>query len=355
MARNDRRGDDERGGIGTMTRSRPGQDPRSRQDQVQAAADVAAPAPRRGRQARGVPPQRAFDGQQATPVRRPPAEPHPADQRIADPRTGDRRGEGRTARRPAPGQSGADPRRGGWRGRRQPGADPRRADQPGNDPRTVDPRRAEQPGTDPRRTDPRSADPRRTDRRSADPRRADRRSADALSADPRRADPRARAPRNAAVFERQGAPARTVPRPAGQPDQVPPSAPQPPQSAPQAASQASAVQSLVGSHRMPFVLLLCGLLGGALVSALVISTTLAAGSFEITRLQDSTSALAKQRQALEQQVAQAKSPEVIAERASKLGMQPAGLIQFIDLKTGKTLDDHNIGYLAHVHYPGYTP
>ncbi len=164
------------------------------------------------------------------------------------------------------------------------------------------------------------------------------------------------------MFERQGAPARTAPRPASQPDQAPQSAPQapqsapqPPQSAPQAASQAGAVQSLVGSHRMPFVLLLCGLLGGALVSALVISTTLAAGSFEITRLQDSTSALAKQRQALEQQVAQAKSPEVIAERASKLGMQQAGLIQFIDLKTGKTLNDHNTGYLAHVHYPGYTP
>ena len=36
---------------------------------------------------------------------------------------------------------------------------------------------------------------------------------------------------------------------------------------------------------MPFLLLVCGLLGGALVSALVISTTLDAGSFKITQLQ----------------------------------------------------------------------
>jgi ribonuclease HII len=106
---------------------------------------------------------------------------------------------------------------------------------------------------------------------------------------------------------------------------------------------------------MPFVLLLCGLLGGALVSALVISTTLAAGSFEITRLQDSTSTLAKQRQALEQQVAQAKSAEVIAQRASELGMRRVGLIQFINLKTGKTVDDAASGWLAHAKYPGYTP
>ena len=36
------------------------------------------------------------------------------------------------------------------------------------------------------------------------------------------------------------------------------------------------------SPRMPFILLLVGLLGGALVSLLVISTTLAQGAFQIT-------------------------------------------------------------------------
>jgi hypothetical protein len=295
MTRNDRRGDEEPGGIGTMTRSRPGPGPRTHQDQAPAVppagAEVAAPAPRsgrqgRGRQAREVPPQRPADGQrpaagrQASQVRRPSPGPHAADPYAAGPgAAADRRG----ARQPAP----------------------RRPDQPG-------------------------------------------------------ADPRTRTPRNAAVFERQGAPARTVPRPPIQPGQ--PGRPDQPgqrdqakRAAQEAVPEAAVAQSVLGVHRMPFVLLLCGLLGGALVSALVISTTLAAGSFRITRLQESTSALARQRQALEQQVAQAKSAEVIAERASKLGMREVGLIQFIDLKTGKTLNDKASGWLAQVHYPGYTP
>ena len=43
--------------------------------------------------------------------------------------------------------------------------------------------------------------------------------------------------------------------------------------------------------RMPFILLLVGLLGGALVSLLVISTTLAQGSFRITSLQQQNAEL----------------------------------------------------------------
>jgi hypothetical protein len=90
---------------------------------------------------------------------------------------------------------------------------------------------------------------------------------------------------------------------------------------------------------MPFVLLLCGLLGGALVSALVISTTLAEGSFEITKLQDSTSSLARQRQALEDQVARAQSAPVIAGKAAKLGLRELTELRFIDPKTGKITTD----------------
>jgi hypothetical protein len=109
-----------------------------------------------------------------------------------------------------------------------------------------------------------------------------------------------------------------------------------------------------GSHRMPFFLLLCGLLGGALVSALVISTTLAEGSFEITRLQQSNNALAKQRQMLQEEVAVAQSAQVIEERALKLGMRPAGELRFLDLKTGKVRTDAGGGAAA-IDVPGYTP
>jgi hypothetical protein len=105
---------------------------------------------------------------------------------------------------------------------------------------------------------------------------------------------------------------------------------------------------------MPFVLLLCGLLGGALVSALVISTTLAEGSFEITKLQDSSSTLSRQRQALEEQVAQAQSPQTIANQATKLGMRRTGELRFVNLTTGKTSSDGPV-WAGAAKAPGYAP
>jgi hypothetical protein len=130
-------------------------------------------------------------------------------------------------------------------------------------------------------------------------------------------------------------------------------APLVPERQPQPAQPGTA-SAPVSSHRMPFVLLLCGLLGGALVSALVISTTLAEGSFQISKLQSSTSSLAKQQQALEEQVAQAQAPQQIAQRAAQLGMRRVGELQFIDLKTGKTSNDGPT-WSGAVNAPGYNP
>lgn len=114
-------------------------------------------------------------------------------------------------------------------------------------------------------------------------------------------------------------------------------------------------QSKQGHQRMPFFFLLCGLLGGALVCALVISTTLAAGSFQITKLQQADTALARQRQLLQEQVAAAQSAQVIQSRALQLGMRPVGELRFLDLKTGKTLTDAGTGAVADIEVPGYTP
>jgi hypothetical protein len=144
------------------------------------------------------------------------------------------------------------------------------------------------------------------------------------------------------------------------PSQAPPAqAPSPAESAPprQASPQSvpRSIRAVTGSHRMPFMLLLCGLLGGALVSALLISTTLAEGSFQITRLQNSTNALFKQRQVLQEEVAQAQSAQVIQSRALKLGMRTQGQLRFIDLKTGKTSSDHGTGWENAINVPGYTP
>ena len=90
---------------------------------------------------------------------------------------------------------------------------------------------------------------------------------------------------------------------------------------------------------MPFLLLVCGLLGGALVSALVISTTLDAGSFQITQLQQQDSQLAQQRQLLAAQVAAERAPQVISQRAYALGMRNQGVARFLDLKDGRIETD----------------
>jgi len=110
-----------------------------------------------------------------------------------------------------------------------------------------------------------------------------------------------------------------------------------------------------GRKQLPFFLLLCVLLGGALVCALVISTTLAEGSFQITKLQQSNDALARQRQMLQEQVAAAQSAQVIESRALGLGMRPAGELRFLNLKTGKVQTDAGSGAVAAINVPGYTP
>ena len=110
-----------------------------------------------------------------------------------------------------------------------------------------------------------------------------------------------------------------------------------------------------GARRTPFIVLLCGLLGGALISALVISTTLAAGSYQISKLQQTTDALARQRQMLQEQVAQAQSAQVIQQRAQQLGMREAGQLRFLNLKTGKVQTDAGDKAVRAVNVPGYTP
>jgi hypothetical protein len=109
------------------------------------------------------------------------------------------------------------------------------------------------------------------------------------------------------------------------------------------------------AHRMPFFVLLCGLLGGALVSALLINTTLAEGAFQITNLQQSNDALARQRQDLQEQVAAAQSAAVIEQRAYQLGMRPIGQPRYLDLKTGKIVTDAGSGAVSAIDVPGYTP
>lgn len=106
---------------------------------------------------------------------------------------------------------------------------------------------------------------------------------------------------------------------------------------------------------MPFILLLVGLLGGALVSLLVISTTLAQGSFRITNLQEQNASLARQQQTLSNEVAQAGNPAVIAREAQSYGMRQNPNLRFIDTRTGKIVTGKPSRAEAAINVPGYTP
>ena len=150
------------------------------------------------------------------------------------------------------------------------------------------------------------------------------------------------------TIPRPAAPPRTPPRRGTRPRRVGPAAPG---RRPGGARRATPR----GAHRMPFFLMLCVLLGGALICTLVISTTLAQGSYQITKLQQTNGALARQRQMLQEQVAQAQSSQVIQQRAEQLGMREVGEIRFLDLKTGKVTTDAGSGAVQEVNVPGYTP
>jgi hypothetical protein len=90
-------------------------------------------------------------------------------------------------------------------------------------------------------------------------------------------------------------------------------------------------------QRMPFILLLVGLLGGALISLLVISTTLDEGSYDINNLTSQNNMLYKDEQALIDQVNQEKNPAVIASEAAGLGLKTQKDERFINPSTGAVI------------------
>jgi hypothetical protein len=102
-------------------------------------------------------------------------------------------------------------------------------------------------------------------------------------------------------------------------------------------AQAQARQPKEKQQRMPFILLLVGLLGGALVSLLVISTTLDEGSYDINNLTTQNNMLYKDVQSLTNQVNQEQDPAAIASEAASLGLRVQKDERFIDRATGSIL------------------
>ena len=88
--------------------------------------------------------------------------------------------------------------------------------------------------------------------------------------------------------------------------------------------------------RTPFIVLVLGLLGGGLLCLLVINTTLAAASFRIGALQQGNVQAAQRVQELQEQVAAEQSPASIEQRALRLGMRTQPVLNFVDLRTGRS-------------------
>jgi hypothetical protein len=108
------------------------------------------------------------------------------------------------------------------------------------------------------------------------------------------------------------------------------------------------------ASRTPFILLVLALLVGGLICLLVVNTTLAAASYQISNLQRSNAVATQRVQELQQQVASEQSPGSIEQRALRLGMRMQPTLSFIDLKTGRTYTmPSRAGGASAV--PGYTP
>ena len=106
--------------------------------------------------------------------------------------------------------------------------------------------------------------------------------------------------------------------------------------------------------RTPFVFLVVGLLGGGLLSLLMINTILATGAFQITALQQGNVTLAQREQTLQAQVAAQEAPATLAQRAASLGMHVQPRLHFLNLKKGRLESEPN--HMPGIPtVPGYSP
>lgn len=83
--------------------------------------------------------------------------------------------------------------------------------------------------------------------------------------------------------------------------------------------------------RTPFVLLVVLLLGGGLITLLVLNSALNEGSFRLSELKKRTTELTDEQQALQRDVDSYSEPNALERRARKLGMVPGGSPAFLDL------------------------
>jgi len=76
--------------------------------------------------------------------------------------------------------------------------------------------------------------------------------------------------------------------------------------------------------RAPFVLLALFIVGAGVAALLVLNTVVAQDAFTLHDLDRNAAALAEEEQRLRQEIAALEAPAAVADRATKLGMVPAG-------------------------------
>ncbi|GAB3695865.1 hypothetical protein [Nocardiopsis oceani] len=91
--------------------------------------------------------------------------------------------------------------------------------------------------------------------------------------------------------------------------------------------------------KIPFVLLILCLLGGALVALLVLRSVVAQEAYAITSLQSENRELSYVEQQLERNVSQLETSERIAEEAEEMGMEQGEAPRFLDLDNGEITGD----------------
>jgi hypothetical protein len=94
-----------------------------------------------------------------------------------------------------------------------------------------------------------------------------------------------------------------------------------------------------GAPRAPFVTLVVVLLAGGLLGLLALNTLLAQGAFRVHALTLQGKVLADREQVLQRDVEAQRTPRALADRATALGMVPAGPPAFLRLQDGVVLGD----------------
>jgi len=89
-----------------------------------------------------------------------------------------------------------------------------------------------------------------------------------------------------------------------------------------------------GLGRLPFMLVLAGVLVAGLVGLLMLQTRVQEQSFEVRQLQSKATELLYRQAQLEGQVQEKATPAEIARQASALGMVPNPNAVYIDVRTG---------------------